>query len=77
MLAYTVSSNYHCCRLALENPNYRTEAELQEIRAFKEASCRMLGRKDCLVRPSAMSATADCRCATQTASTVLMAEMAR
>ena len=38
------------CRLELEDPNHRTESELQEIRAFKEASCRMLSRKDGLVR---------------------------
>ena len=37
-------------RLALEDPNHRTEAQLQEIRAFKDASCRMLSRRDGLVR---------------------------
>ena len=39
-------------RLALEDPNHRSELELQEIRAFKEASCRMLSRKDGLVGPA-------------------------
>lgn len=36
-------------RLALQNPNYRSEAELHDIREFKEAACRMLACKNRLV----------------------------
>ncbi|KAI3436650.1 hypothetical protein D9Q98_006066 [Chlorella vulgaris] len=33
-------------RLQLEDPNFRTEAELQEVRAFKEAAQALLKRED-------------------------------
>ncbi|KAK9810351.1 hypothetical protein WJX72_009272 [[Myrmecia] bisecta] len=36
-------------RLALEDPNFRSESELQGIRSFKDAAYRMLDRKDRLV----------------------------
>ncbi|KAK9853604.1 hypothetical protein WJX84_007036 [Apatococcus fuscideae] len=36
-------------RLALQNPNHRTESELQDIRGFKAAAYEMLDRKDRLV----------------------------
>jgi hypothetical protein len=39
-----------CPRLALEDPNFRNEKELQIIRDFKISSAKMLSRPDRLVR---------------------------
>ena len=38
------------CRLLLQDPNSRSEAELAVIRAFKDAAYKMLDREDRLVR---------------------------
>lgn len=43
------------CRLALQNPNFRTDSELQDIRSFKTAAYEMLDRKDRLVRAVCMA----------------------
>lgn len=37
-------------RLDMEDPNWRSESQLKDIRSFKVAACRMLEREDRLVR---------------------------
>ena len=38
-----------CGRLALENPNFRTDVQLKAIRSFRDAAQQMSQRKDCQV----------------------------
>lgn len=40
-----------CGRLALEDPNFRTDAQLKAIRSFRDAALQMSQRKDRQVSP--------------------------
>ena len=54
------------CRLLLQDPNSRSEAELVVIRAFKDAPYKMLDREDRLVRllcPLIKAFISACNCA--------------
>ena len=39
----------------LEDPNHRNETEVKNIRAFKDAACRMAAREDRLVQPETLN----------------------
>lgn len=45
------------CRFQLEDPNFRNEDELQDIRKFQDAAVLMLDRKDRLVSKAVMLAS--------------------
>ena len=44
-------------RLALEDPNFRTEAQLKQIRSFRDAAQQMLQRDDRQVSGPAVAAS--------------------